>query len=94
MEHGPAVELEKDNAIGKKSKMGIRMFLLYFVIYAGFVAINTLKPKLMGKIIFMGLNLAVLYGFGLIIFAIILGLIYNKLCSDAESEMNSKGAVE
>ena len=94
MEHGPAVKLGKDNAIGKKSKMGIIMFIFYFAIYAGFVGINTLKPKLMGKIIFMGLNLAVLYGFGLIIFAIVLGLIYNKLCSDAEIKMNGKGAVE
>jgi hypothetical protein len=42
----------------------------------------------MGQIVFAGLNLAVVYGFGLIFLAIIMGLIYNVICTRAEDRMN------
>jgi uncharacterized membrane protein (DUF485 family) len=35
-----------------------------------------------------GINLAVLYGFGLILLAIIMGVIYNAMCARAEDQMN------
>ena len=41
----------------------------------------------MQKILFAGLNLAVVYGMGLIILALILALIYNALCTAKEKEM-------
>jgi uncharacterized membrane protein (DUF485 family) len=85
MGHGPATQWEKDASTATKTKYGIILFLIYCVVYAGFVVINTVTPKTMGVIIFSGLNLAVVYGFGLIIFAIVLGLIYNQICSNAEA---------
>ena len=51
------------------------MFTLYAVIYAGFVVVNLVRPGLMEKAVIAGLNLAVVYGFGLIIFALILALV-------------------
>jgi uncharacterized membrane protein YciS (DUF1049 family) len=42
----------------------------------------------MGMIVFSGLNLAVVYGMGLIILAIIMGIIYNNMCTKAEDQMN------
>lgn len=94
MDHGPAVKLGVDHSTEFKSKLGIKLFMFYFLIYCGFVAINTVSPKLMEKKVFMGLNLAVTYGFGLIIFAIILGLIYNHICTKAEDRMNKEGSPE
>jgi uncharacterized membrane protein (DUF485 family) len=46
--------------------------------------------------IFFGLNLAIVYGFGLILFAIILGIIYNYFCTKKEDELNinTKGGAE
>jgi len=40
----------------------------------------------MERIIFSGLNLAVVYGIGLIVFALILAFIYNSMCSKKEAE--------
>jgi uncharacterized membrane protein (DUF485 family) len=42
----------------------------------------------MALIVFGGLNLAIVYGFGLIVLAIIMGLIYNHLCTKKEDELN------
>ena len=87
MGHGPAVKLGKDNASGYKTQLGIWMFILYTLIYAGFIAINTVKPTLM-EVNFGGLNLAMIYGMGLIIFAFLLALVYNSLCTKAELRLN------
>ncbi len=86
MSHGPATEWKEDAKTSrKKSKLGIWMFLLYAVIYAVFIIINVIDPKIMGLDI-GGLNLAIVYGFGLIIFALILALIYNAICGKMEQE--------
>ncbi len=90
MNHGPAVELEKDNSAERKSKLGLILFFVYSLIYIGFVAINIANPKFMETKIIFNLNLAVVYGFGLIIVAIVMGLIYNHVCTKWENEMNPK----
>jgi len=71
---------ENPDAARLKSRLGIILFFVYLAVYAGFVAINTVRPKLMQRVVIAGLNLAVVYGFGLILLAIIMGLIYNALC--------------
>ena len=88
MGHGPAVKLGKDNAAKYKTRLGVKMFAVYCVVYATFVVLNTTNPKAMENI-FMGQTAAVLWGFGLIIFALILAMIYNHLCNKAERQMNS-----
>jgi len=87
--HEPAANSRPDRAISYKMRVGVRMFVIYGLVYAGFVAINILKPVLMETIIIFGLNLAVVYGFGLIIIALILALIYNSLCANREAAVNS-----
>lgn len=87
MAHGPAVKLGKDNAAAYKSKIGVTMFIVYTLTYFGFVVINTAYPKVMEKVYF-GQTLAVLYGFFLIVFALILAMIYNHFCTAAEKRMN------
>lgn len=91
MDHGPAVKLAKDNASGFKQKLGLILFFVYSIVYFGFVLINTIKPKLMEFIVFSGLNLAVVYGIGLIVFAIVLGLIYDFVSTRYEYKVNGRG---
>ena len=90
MDHGPAVELGVDHAVKKKTKLGVILFFIYFFVYAGFVAIGVVDYKLMGKVVLGNQNLAVVYGFGLIIFAILLGLFYNWKCTNYENLMNKE----
>ena len=66
------------------------MFVLYTLVYGIFVAIGVANYEAMSNIVIAGLNLAVTYGFGLIVFAIILGLIYNWRCTKIEKEMNKE----
>lgn len=63
------------------------MFGVYALVYAGFVAINVTAPLAMEKEILLGLNLAVVYGFFLIGFALALALVYTRLCSAREAEL-------
>ena len=84
MLHKPASPEKEDLAVPYKTRLGLQMFFFYASIYAGFVIINITKPILMEKTILFGLNLAVVYGFGLIILSLIMALIYNYLCTKAE----------
>lgn len=88
MNHGPAAKLGKDNASAAKTKLGIILFFVYSLIYAGFVFLNTVSPSSMEATVFIGLNLAVVYGFGLILLAIVMGVIYNHICTGYEDKYN------
>jgi uncharacterized membrane protein (DUF485 family) len=85
--HGPAVKLGKDNASDYKAKLGVKLFIVYFLVYAGFVAINLTSPTTM-ELEIAGQTLAVFYGIGLIVFALVLAAVYNVFCNRAEARMN------
>ncbi len=87
MLHEPSEPTGEDPALRYKTRIGARMFLIYAVIYAGFVILNVASPLTMEKEVLFGLNLAVTYGFGLILFAFVLALIYNRLCARKEREL-------
>ena len=87
MGHGPAAKLGKDNAAAYKTRLGIIMFVIYTLTYASFVVINAIKPSVMEMIV-MGQTLAVVYGFFLIIFALVMAVIYNFMCNAAEARLN------
>ncbi len=87
MFHEPAAQSGKDPAASFKTSLGVKMFIAYALIYAGFIFINLFSPLSMEKEIMMGLNLAVVYGFGLIIIALILAVIYNQACNNKEAEL-------
>jgi uncharacterized membrane protein (DUF485 family) len=92
MLHEPAAPAGKDPAFGFKRRLGVIMFACYAAVYAGFVVINLVRPALMGRLALGGLNLAVVYGFGLIVSALILALVYNSACSRREAELEGKEA--
>lgn len=89
MLHEPASQEEgEDFATEYKTKIGLRLFLVYGIVFAVFVALNTFIPNIMGVIVLFGLNLAIIYGFFLIIFAVVLGIVYNNMCTAKEKELN------
>ena len=85
MLHEPATPAGKDPAGPYKIRLGIRMFIFYSLFYAGFVFINIISPKSMSNIVLAGLNLATVYGFALIVVALIEALVYDWLCRKKEA---------
>jgi uncharacterized membrane protein (DUF485 family) len=95
MLHEPAANVGKDPAFAYKRRLGVILFFIYGAIYAAFVILNIADASLMEAIIVGGLNLAVIYGFGLIIVALIFALAYNRACGKKESSMaGAKGEAK
>lgn len=87
MLHEPASAGGRDPAAAYKARLGVWMFALYCLIYAGFVAVNLIRPTSMETIVVAGLNLATAYGFGLIIVALVQALVYDWLCRLQEARL-------
>lgn len=77
----PAPDAQRYNA-----RLGLYLFFLYLMLYIGFVAINAFSPDLMEWRPWGELNLALLYGFGLILFALVLAAVYGCLAKSAHGE--------
>jgi uncharacterized membrane protein (DUF485 family) len=96
MAHGPATEWKKEKSEGFKSRLGLIMFGIYVPVYLGFVLLCCFNPKGVGASV-GSLNVAIVFGFGLIILAIVQALIYNSICSRRENkdaaEAKAKGEV-
>ncbi len=84
MSHEPSAVVAEDAAAGYKTRLGVWMFICYTLFYAGFVALNLASPRAMESKVLAGLNLATVYGFALIVVALILALIYDGLCRARE----------
>jgi len=88
MLHQPAIPVGKDPAQQYKTRLGVWMVLAYSLFYAGFVAINLLKPILMEEVVFAGLNVATVYGLSLILIALLQALIYDAMCRAQEHKLD------
>lgn len=64
------------------------LFIVYCLVYERFVFINALMPDAMDIQPIEGINLAIVYGFALIVGAFVLAIVYGMLCRD-ESEAKS-----
>src|SRR5262249_37754255 len=80
MESPPASGSAQGEA--KRARYGLVLFVIYVILYGGFMGLSALEPQLMARSPFGGVNLAILYGLGLIVAAIVLALIYMLLCRD------------
>ena len=83
MAHGPATKWKEDKSEGYKAKLGFVMIAVFAIVYAIFILICVISPKTMANNV-GSLNVAVAYGFGIIVLAIIQALIYNYFCSRKE----------
>lgn len=62
--------------IARNARVGLWLFAVYVVLYGGFMVLSAFYPQRMRQTAFGGVNLAVAYGFGLIIGAFLLALLY------------------
>ncbi len=63
-------------------RLPLVLFGIYLLLYGGFIVINLFATELMELTPLAGVNLAIWYGFGLIIAAIILAFIYGIAGAD------------
>ena len=82
MEHGVQHPKELENPVlaARNARYGMVLFLIYLSVYVGFVGLNAVRPELMELTPAWGLNVAILYGLALIVFAMVLALVYCWLC--------------
>jgi uncharacterized membrane protein (DUF485 family) len=66
------------------SRLGFALFAVYLLLYGGFVLLNAFSPSAMDATPWAGINLAVLYGLGLILAAVVLALVYGLFTNDGE----------
>ena len=69
----------------RTSRIGLALFTIYLVLYGGFMLLSAFWPTVMEAKPVAGINLAILYGFGLIIAAFVLALIYGCVGPATES---------
>ena len=72
------------------ARLGLQLFCIYLLLYLGFVLTNAFAPTMMEATPVAGINLAILCGFGLIIGAFLMSLIYGFLCQPEDAETASK----
>ena len=63
------------------SRLGLFLFWIYVALYGGFMALVLVRPDLLSLRPFGGVNLAILYGMGLIAAAFVLAVVYMLLRS-------------
>jgi uncharacterized membrane protein (DUF485 family) len=65
-------------SIARNARYGIVLFLIYSAFYAGFVALSVFAPQDMKSPVnwLGGVNVAIAYGMGLIVLALVLAAIY------------------
>ena len=69
----------------RNARIGLVLFLIYLLLYVGFVGLNAFAPAIMERPALSGVNLAIVYGFALIVAAFLLALLYGWLCRDERS---------
>ena len=65
----------------RNARIGLILFCVYLALYGGFVFLNAFSAESMEATPVSGVNLAIIYGFGLIISAIILSVVYGFVCT-------------
>jgi len=91
----PDTPIHDSPATARHARYGIVLFIFYLALYGGFCYLSAFRADLMASKPFDGVNLAVLYGMGLIVAAFVLALIYMLLCRPraGESASDGKGGV-
>ncbi len=80
--------------ISRNARQGLILFLIYFALYGGFIALNIFRPAWLSEtsiplgdyeISLGGPNIAIVYGVALIFAALFLALIYMRLTKTPRS---------
>src|SRR5437868_3553892 len=86
----PATATGPTAADNRNARLGLVLFAIYLALYGGFVALNAFAPQRMGEPALAGINLAIVYGFGLILAALVLALVYMALCRPSDDPRDSE----
>lgn len=85
LDHGGSREDKPEqhpSITSRNSRYGRMLFLVYLLIYGAFVLTNAFAPELMDRTPVLGVSLSIIAGFGLIVAAFLLALVYGWLCRD------------
>ena len=91
MAHGPATEWKEDKTESFKTRLGFGMIAFFTLVYATFILLCVISPKTLANHV-GSLNVAVTFGFGIIVLAVIQALIYNFMCSRREKADENTGS--
>jgi uncharacterized membrane protein (DUF485 family) len=69
----------------RNTRIGLLLFFAYLGLYVGFVLLAAFSPATMESVPLGGVNVAILYGFGLIVSAILVALLYGWACRESAS---------
>ena len=63
------------------ARAGLVLFFIYLAFYAGFMGLAAFAPQTMARPAMVGVNLAITYGMGLIVGALVIAAIYMWICA-------------
>ena len=86
LDHTADDSTEKEHAptVARNARYGMALFVVYLMLYAGFVFASAFGPAWMALRPWAGVNVAIWYGFGLIFSALLVALVYCWLCRGRE----------
>jgi uncharacterized membrane protein (DUF485 family) len=92
----------QSDAWAHNARVGLILFAIYCLFYAAFIGLNAFARDTMATPSLGGVNLATIYGLGLILGAFLLALVYMVLCRReplaghemTDSEMSVKASEE
>jgi uncharacterized membrane protein (DUF485 family) len=84
------VETETDATIAKNARNAIYLFFVYVAFYGTFMLLSALEPEVMAMRPFGGLNLALIFGMFLIVLALVLALVYMRMCKSSAAQASKQ----
>jgi uncharacterized membrane protein (DUF485 family) len=81
-DHGgnPAGDDTSPATASRNARIGMALFVVYLLFYAGFVLIAAFAPAAMANRPWAGINLAIWYGFALLGAALLVAMVYSWVC--------------
>lgn len=74
------VEVEDQDVIASRQRMGLILLSVFSAIYFGFIALCAFANTWFSGVLLSGVPATVWYGFGLIILALVIAGIYGRFC--------------
>jgi uncharacterized membrane protein (DUF485 family) len=93
LDHAPPPPEVEDADSHRRARLGLLLFAVYCLLYAGFMGLTAFAPELVRTTPVLGLNLSVTYGFGLIAAALGLAAVYGWLCRTGRDAPARKGGA-
>jgi uncharacterized membrane protein (DUF485 family) len=79
MKPDPSSHDDHPELAAKQSRLALGLFFVYLLAYGGFMGLSAFGYELMSKKVWAGVNLAIVYGLGLIVGAFALAVAYMLL---------------